>query len=489
MSNTSATSILVVEDNQLLGLSLKDLLIESNYHAKHVDNAQAAEKELEEDSFTLIILDLRLPDRSGEELIKAWGEAYPETSIIIMTAHGDIETAVECMKKGAVDFLTKPVDKELLKKKIETIIEHKTLHWENKHYRELQKRHQQIESDNGIVGNSSALKSLTQLLKDISDNDFSCVLIRGESGTGKGLFAKILHDWGQRREKPFVELNCSAIPSSLAESELFGYKKGAFTDAKEDKLGLVELANGGILFLDEIGDMEPNLQTKLLKIVEDQTVRPIGGTKDVEVNVSVIAATHRDLEKMVKEGTFRADLYYRLNVVPVYIPPLRERPEDLDALFDHFLEQFNKKFQKNIEEITEEAILKMKRYNWPGNVREVRNVMERACLLCKGDVLTGEHLYLPEKFFSLEGQGDDNGGVSTEMSISPESVADESSNIDGGENMSPCSKKVFTLKEAEKNTIKNAMESAHGNKNMAARLLGIHRTTLYKKLEELELNV
>ena len=485
--NTNAPSVLVVEDNQLLGVTLRDMLVEEGYHVVHVQDAGSAEDVLQNESFAIALLDLKLPDGGGPALITRWREQYPHMPILIMTAHGDIETAVDCMKRGAEDFLTKPVDKTLLKKRIKDTLEREELCRENQNYRELNKRGRHIEAHEGIVGQSAKLSSITHLIEQIAQNDFSCVLIRGESGTGKGLFAKKLHEMGQRSDKPFVELNCSALPATLAESELFGHKKGAFTDAKEEKTGLVELANGGTLFLDEIGDMDANLQTKLLKVIEDQVVRPIGGTKDVQVNVSIVAATHKDIEQMVENGTFRGDLYYRLNVIPIYIPPLRERPEDIQDLCEYFIEHFSAKFQKNIEKLSDAALQQLKNYSWPGNVREIRNVMERTCLLCNDSQITPDNLFLPtssghsaseqqpqqQKADSLTSVPDGDHGAGA----SPSSSSEDSQPAAEGDG-------IVTLADAEKMAVQRAMDACNGNKNKAARLLGIHRTTLYKKLTE-----
>ena len=482
---TERHSVLVVEDYQLLGMTLRDMLEDEGYTAMHAQDGASAEALLSEQSFSIALLDFKLPEGDCSNYITQWREQYPAMPIIVMTAYGDINTAVDCMKRGAEDFLTKPVDQTLLKKRISDTLEREELCRENRCYRELNKRGRYVELNEGVVGRSSQLTSVVQLCTQIAENNFSCVLVRGETGTGKGLLAKKIHEAGQRRDKPFIELNCSAIPATLAESELFGHKKGAFTDAKEDKTGLVELANGGILFLDEIGDMDANLQTKLLKVIEEQVVRPIGGTKDIKVNVSIVAATHKNIEEMVQEGTFREDLYYRLNVIPIHIPPLRERPDDIEDLCYYFLEDFSSNFQKDIQGFTDDAMEQLKSYYWPGNTREIRNVMERTCLLCSGPLISADNPFLPKPSSPPSSEAD-SGDLADESTGNPATSAEDilsTSEISSEEGQTE-QYDVPTLAQAEKMAVEKAIQSSNGNKNKAARLLGVHRTTLYKKLTE-----
>jgi transcriptional regulator with PAS, ATPase and Fis domain len=295
-----------------------------------------------------------------------------------------------------------------------------------------------------------------EMAKRVAKSDFSCILLRGESGTGKGLFARTLHQSGQRSQNPFVEVNCSALPAALVESELFGHNKGAFTDAKQDKEGLFELADGGTIFLDEIGDMEVAQQAKLLKVIEDQSFRRLGGIRDIQVDVAIIAATHQNIESLIEEGKFRLDLYYRLNVIPLDLPALREHPEDIEPLCERFLDLFSKKFKNPRPEIPAAMMQKMREYSWPGNVRELSNVIERACLLANDGKITEDLLMLSPRL------GASQATPPTETGNSP----------------------VLSMAEAEKRAIQSAMDAADGNKNEAARILGIHRTTLYKKLTE-----
>ncbi len=449
-------SILIIEDNLLVGTTVQDILVDHGYDAKLVENGKSATKLLSKNSFNIVILDMMLPDTDGRKLLKKWRHDYPELGIIMMTAYGDIGSAVECLKAGADDFLTKPVEKALLLKTIDKTADQLSLSRQVKVLTQLTKREIRAESAGAIIGDSPMIKQTLDMAELISASDFSCLFIKGESGTGKGLFAKTLHSMGKRADKPFVDVNCSALPATLIESELFGHKKGSFTDAKEDKIGLFELADGGTLFLDEIGDMEVALQVKLLKAIEEQKFRRIGSTADVTVDVCIIAATNQDVEKLVTTGKFRMDLFYRLNVIPLEIPPLRERREDVDLLADHFIGIFSRKFGKDIKGFTEDARESMAAYPWPGNVREFRNVVERGCILATGNQIGRRELMIPD--------------------LNDRQLAEHATSID--------SLPAMPLAKAELLVIKAAMKQAKGNKNKAARILGVHRTTLYKKLEE-----
>jgi DNA-binding NtrC family response regulator len=455
--------VLVVEDNLLVSTAVQDILNDEGFRAVAAGNGREAENLIKDNSPDLILLDMMLPDVSGKDLLKKWKDEYPEIPVIFMTAHGDIPTAVECLKTGAYDFLTKPVEKPLLLKTIKNALEYSNMTHEVKVLKQLTKRKTSDYGElTGVIAGSEPMLKIFDMLKLVAQSDFSCLLLKGESGTGKGLLARTIHDMGTRADKPFVEVNCSALPANLIESELFGHVKGAFTDAKDNKIGLFEMADSGTLFLDEIGDMDFNLQAKLLKVMEEQKFRRIGGTKDISVNVAILAATNQNIEKLVEENKFRLDLYYRLNVIPVEIPPLRERLDDISSLADHFIKFFARKFGKNIKSFSDEAFGALKKYSWPGNVREFRNVVERACILTKGDVIDNLEILFPGTSFKP-------------------SVADDASPAVGGISAMP-------LAEAEKLVMRAAMEEAGGNKNKAASILGVHRTTLYKKLEEYSIN-
>ncbi len=388
------TKILLVEDNFLVSEAVKDILEDEQYYVDVADNGKKANALLKKEKYSLVILDMMLPDTTGQKLLKKWGPEYPEMTKIFMTAHGDIPTAVECLKMGAFDFLTKPVNKNLMLKTIENGIKQAEMGKQVKILTQLSQR----DLDNKmskIIGNSDALNKTLKILKMVTASDFSTLLITGESGTGKGLLAHTIHKTGQRSGKPFVEVNCSALPPNLIESELFGHKRGAFTDAKSDKMGLFEMANGGTLFLDEIGDMDINLQSKLLKVLEDQRFRRIGDTKDITVDVAIIAATNQQIEQCVEEQKFRLDLYYRLNVIPINVPPLRERMEDIPELAEHFLAFFSRKFGKEIKGFSEETFKILKSYSWPGNIREFRNIVERACILTSDKIISDPDTLFP----------------------------------------------------------------------------------------------
>ena len=452
----SNISILIVEDNLLVSTTVKDILTDEGYSVDIADDGKSAEKFLLKSLYQVIILDMMLPDIGGKKLLEQWQKQYPESAIIIMTAYGDVGSAVECLKLGAYDFLTKPVDKTLLLKTLSAVSAHLKLTKKVNVLTQLTQRETETSIMGPIIGKSIVLKEAMVLAKKIALSDYSCLFINGESGTGKGLFAKTIHKMGKRSNKPFVELNCSAIPLTLIESELFGHKKGAFTDAKEDKVGLFELADGGTLFLDEIGDMDISVQVKLLKAIEEQQFRRIGGIKDLKVDVCIIAATNQNVEKAINDGKFRLDLYYRLNVIPFQVPPLREHAEDIPLLADHFIQLFSRKFGKEIQGFSENALEALMEYSWPGNVREFRNVAERGCILASGSIIDKKELIFPNMLAPTLG--------SSQSSIS--------------------TLPAMPLAKAESLVIQAAMQKANGNKNKAARILGVHRTTLYKKLEE-----
>jgi DNA-binding NtrC family response regulator len=462
MGNSS--TILLVEDNLLVSTAVQDMLGDKGYSVHAVENGKDAEKFLKNNSCSMVLLDMMLPDTSGQKLLEKWRKTYPELVVVIMTAHGDIPTAVECLRAGAFDFLTKPVEEAVLIKTIDHGLNHSNMVKKVDVLSKLSSGECNYSQLTEVVATSSAMTQAYDMLKVVAQSDYSCVLITGESGTGKGLLARRLHKIGKRGDKPFVEINCSALPENLIESELFGHKKGAFTDAKEDKIGLFEMADGGTLFLDEIGDMDVKLQAKLLKVMEEQTFRRIGGTEDIKVDVTIIAATNQDLEKHVQDNQFRSDLYYRLNVIPVKLPPLRERPEDIKPLADHFIKFFARKFGKNIKGVSDEVFKVLCDYDWPGNVREFRNVIERSCILSNGEVIDNPAILFP--------------GAPAALSAPRVNIG-----ADGG-----ISIPAMPLADAEKIVIQAAMTDAGGNKNKAASILGLHRTTLYKKLEEYQIS-
>ncbi|UDQ97165.1 sigma-54 dependent transcriptional regulator [Lentisphaerota bacterium WC36G] len=449
--------ILIVEDNMLVNMAVNDILKEAGYETFACDTGKEASKILKKEEINLIILDMMLPDTLGTKLIDSWQKAYPKTVIIMITAHGDIPTAVECLRKGAYDFLTKPVDKKLMLSTIKNALKHQKL-LSNLNTSDLQQNKKNSKNNEpssvNIISSAPKMAKIMQFMQLISNSDFSSVLLEGESGTGKGLLARTLHSMSNRKDKPFVEVNCSALPPTLIESELFGHKKGAFTDAKEDKIGLFEMANGGILFLDEIGDMNIDLQAKLLKIMEEQRFRPVGGDSDITVNVSIIAATNQDVQTMVEQNKFRLDLYYRLNVLPIVIPPLRDRKEDIADLCNYFIKSFNKKLNKKITGVSDEVLTTLTRYDWPGNVREFRNVIERSCILSTGKIIDDCDLLFP---FNKE-------KVLNEVVFDAKKIP------------------AMSLMQAEKNALKAALEECDNNKDIAAEILEITTKQLEQKM-------
>lgn len=475
----SNVSVLIIEDNLLVAMALRDTLAGDRFGVTLVEDGKGAEKALAEGAYHIAILDMMLPDTDGRTLLKKWQEAYPELLVIIMTAYGEVSTAVECIKAGAYDFLTKPVETVLLHNTLENAVEHLDLSREVSALKQLTRLETGTVQEGEIIASCPLMLKTLDTARLISQSDFSCLLIQGETGTGKGAFARTVHKMGNRSSKPFVEVNCSAFPPTLIESELFGHRKGAFTDAKEDKIGLFEIADGGILFLDEIGDMDLSLQAKLLKVIEEQRFRRIGGTGDIQVNVAIIAASNQHLAQMVTEGTFRMDLFYRLNVVPLVLPPLRDRLEDIDALAAHFIAIYSKKFGKRIDGFSAEAQAALKTYHWPGNVREFRNVVERGCLLTQTNAIERGLLLFPGDLQATHNPAPGDVETAAAATTSDAPAADPDALV-----LPP-----MPLAEAEKLAITAAMQKAAGNKNEAARILQIHRTTLYKKLEEYKIAV
>jgi two-component system, NtrC family, response regulator AtoC len=382
-------NILVVEDQDSIRHFVVRALEDDGHIVRGVDSIREARAAIERDMPDMAFLDLKLPDGSGLDLLREMKRMQPEVAVVLMTAFGELEVAVEAMSAGAYWFMKKPFEQEELLALASRALE------SQKMYLELRRlRHQAFSDDDFLHSSAPVMQEAYAIAEQVSRGDTTSVLIEGESGTGKEYFANLVHRMSARHAQPFVEINCAAIPAELLESELFGHEKGAFTDARAQKLGLMEMANGGTLFLDEIGEMAPMLQVKLLRVLERRTFRRVGGTKDIAVNLRIISATNQDLEKMVKEGTFREDLYYRLKVVPLHVPPLRERREDVLPLARLFLERFSKAFKKSFRGIAPSAEEILTSYSWPGNIRELKNLMERTVLLESGEWIEAQHLKL-----------------------------------------------------------------------------------------------
>jgi DNA-binding NtrC family response regulator len=438
-------SILIVEDEKILRVSLTDALIEEGYTILAVEEGKDAVSAIKQGDFSLVITDIRLPDISGIDVLRQCMNLSPATPVIMMTAFGNIEDAVESMRIGAFDYITKPFNLEEMFATVNKALEVHSITEENIR---LKKELSSQFSTGIIIGESKAMQSVFALLDRITRTE-STVLILGESGTGKELIASTIHYQSARKEKPIVRVNCAALPDDLIESELFGYEKGAFTGADTKKPGRFDLANQGTLFLDEIGDLPALTQTKLLRFLESKTFERLGSTRTVTADIRIIAATNKNLEKEIEKGTFREDLYYRLNVIPVCLPPLRERVEDIPLLIASFSRKFNDQFGTNVK-FTQECIQELLRYTYPGNVRELLNIVERCIALSDGDKL--------------------------ELSDLPPHIVEKRSA------KTPLSSLQSVSVEAEKKHITKILKVTQGNKSKAAQILKISRKTLWEKM-------
>jgi len=380
--------ILVVDDERSMQEFLEIFFRSEGYDVVTAGDVESGRLHLEGDEFDVVISDMQMPDGSGLDLLEAAQEHSPETMIIMITAFASTESAIAAMKQGAYDYITKPFKVDEIRLVVEKALEKKILASENKRLRtELRSK----ERDRSIIGNSPPMQRVFDLIHQVADTK-ATVLVTGESGTGKEMVARALHTAGGRRERPIVVVNCAAIPENLLESELFGHVKGAFTGAIQSKAGLFAVADKGTLFLDEVGELPPSLQVKLLRVIQEKTFRPVGGTSDLQVDVRIVAATNRRLEEEVKAGRFREDLYYRLNVIEIRLPPLRDRQDDIARLIDHFVGKCSRELGKNVVACSDEVVSKLMTYSFPGNVRELENIVERAVALARGDTIELEGL-------------------------------------------------------------------------------------------------
>jgi len=451
--------ILIVDDEEIISESLKEYLSSKGYHVKTADTLALAKRLLNESFYDLILLDLKLPDGLGTELLRDVSQMEEKPIVIVMTAYGTVENAVTAMKLGAYDFIQKPFRTKDIELIVKLALETKKL---DRDVRRLLSSQAERYGIKNIVAKSEKMLEIFEKIKKISRSGANAVLILGESGTGKELVARAIHYESKRAIWPFVAINCSAIPPHLLESELYGHEKGAFTDAKERKIGLFEKANKGTLLLDEIGDMSADLQTKLLRTLEDKKIRRIGGTEDIPLDVQFLAATNQDLEKLVKDGRFRKDLYYRLKVIEIKIPPLRERKEDIEPLLKYFLNYFNVQTGKRFKGISEEALKLFLKYDFPGNVRELKNIVEKIAILEDGEYVLPEHL--PVELLGI------NSDETKQVFKSFEQIAAVG----------------FTnyIEDIEKVIIINALKECNGNKSDAAKLLKLDRSTLRYKMKQ-----
>jgi two-component system response regulator AtoC len=449
----SPPTILVVDDDALIRWSLATRLKEDGYRLLEAENAADALKRCRE-GVDLVLLDYRLPDADGLAVLKQIKDADPDTLVILLTAYASVDTAVEAMKHGAYHYANKPFNVDEIALLVEKALETTQLRREVRALRATQARPYSLDR---IVGVSPAIAGTRALLLKIAASPASTVLLTGESGTGKDLAAKVLHYASARASRPFMNITCSALPEALLESELFGHERGAFTGADRQKRGLIESADGGTVFLDEIGEMVPALQAKLLRFLEEKTFKRVGGSADLKVDVRVIAATNRNLQEEVRQGHFREDLYYRLNVLPIVLPPLRERREDVPGLVHFYIDSYNAEFKKRVRGIDADAMTQLERYPWPGNVRELRNAIERAMLLADGETL-----------------------VRTDFLLTASNALRLGDRVElpaGG----------IDLEQLERSLVVQALERTGWNQTKAATLLGVNRDQIRYRIEKFQL--
>jgi len=460
-----AATVLIVDDQPTIRKSLRHLLERKGYRACEADSGTTAIQTAQAEEPEVILLDLRLPDGDGLEILERLQGVCPEAAVILLTGHGSVEVAVTAIKKGAEDFLEKdPSSLEVTELRVERALEMLKLRRENRYYR--YQAHGRAPGQ--ISGDSPAIREIHAMVDLLAKAPQTTVLVQGESGSGKELVARAIHYRSARADKPFLEINCAGLSEHLLESELFGHERGAFTDAKALKRGLLEIADGGTLFLDEIGDMPLAIQPKFLRVLENRTFRRVGGTRDISVDVRVITASNKDLSKLVEKQTFREDLYYRLKVMPFTVPPLRERGNDILVLADLFVQEFNGMLKKHIRGYSLEAQQVLMAYSWPGNVRELRNVTERGMILCQGETIPIS--CLPAELQQLAG-----------TMPAPPPVLAAGAPGQAQEVGQPLGV-IGTLEEMEQRYIREVLASASGNRSQAARVLGISRSTLQDKI-------
>jgi DNA-binding NtrC family response regulator len=445
-------SILIIDDKDSMRQMLSKTLESEGYEVETAKDGEGGLEKAKEKKYDLILADLKLPQMDGLEVLSSLKDLDPEAAVIMMTAYGTIESAVEAMKQGAFDFLTKPFDTDHLNVLIKRALENRRLLAENILLRE------ELAHNLGyaeIIGKCEKMKEVSRLIQKVASSD-TTVLLLGESGTGKELFARAIHNLSPRKKASYVAINCAAIPRELLENELFGSEKGAYTGAVARKMGKFEIAEGGTIFLDEVGDLDIALQAKLLRVLQDRTFERLGGTKTISVNVRLIAASNTDLKKAIEKNQFREDLYYRLSVFPISIPPLRERREDIPDLAEYFVKRYCAEMKKPKKNISKEALALLDKYHWPGNVRELENTIERAIILCEGKSILPEHLAIriptPNEIRLREGAGLKEVGQ-------------------------------YAQAEAERALIVRILTQVRGNKRKAAQALKIDYTTLFEKIK------
>jgi DNA-binding NtrC family response regulator len=444
--------VLVVDDDREMGSLLQEILTGEGFSVNAMEDSLEAAKRIAREEFDLLITDLRMKGLKGLDLMEESKKIAPLMPVIIITAFGTVESAIQAMKQGAYDYITKPFQMDELVLTVKKALENRFLK------KEVTRLKREVESRyhfHQLIGKSPAMQRIYDLVEKISDTS-SNVLVTGESGTGKELVAKAIHYNGVRKEGPFIAVNCAAIPETLLESELFGYKKGAFTDAKSDKKGLISEAHLGTLFLDEVTEMAFTLQAKLLRAIEERMVRPLGDTKSHSVDIRVISTSNRDIKSFIQQGRFREDLYYRLKVIDIELPPLRERKEDISLLVQHFIGKFNAEMNKRTSGVSEPALRVLMNHPWPGNVRELENVIQRAVTLSQQETILPEDL------------------PSSMLEPHEENLMDK------------ILRENLSLDQLEKEYIRRILIQTGGNKSKAAEILGLDRKTLYRKIQETE---
>jgi two-component system response regulator AtoC len=449
--------VLIVEDEALIRWSLRQKFVERGYQVVEAETGQAALEVFGEGLFDLVMLDYKLPDITGLDVLHGIRQLDAEVVVIMMTAYSTIETAVEAIKLGAFNYIAKPFQMEEMLITVDKALETTQLRRE---VRELRRHLQEEFGINAIIGQHPSMLRLFETIKQVARTGVSTVFLRGETGTGKDLVARVIHHNSDRAASPFVNITCTALSESLLESELFGHERGAFTDAKLQKKGLLEMADGGTVFLDEVGDMPPALQAKLLRFLEERKFRRVGGTKEISVDVRVIGATNRDLDKAIEQGQFRRDLMYRLNVVTLTVPPLRARGDDIRLLTQHYVARFAQEFKKPAVKLDEGVWEVLRSYSWPGNVRELRNVVERAVLLCRNNTITRDDIVLGRTESQPWSWDIDH------MELPPEGFDFDK------------------LRQLENHLLQQALARTNNNQTQAAKLLNLSRDRLRYRLQK-----
>jgi two-component system response regulator HydG len=455
MSNSATARILIVDDDDAHRKMLTAVLSGEGYRIQEADDGDTACQLVEKNRFDLVLMDLRMKRMDGDVAQKKMAGINPDIPVVIMTAYGSVRSAVEALKSGADNYLTKPIDIDELKILVTKTLHQRQLKAENRDLKELLGKRFDLGS---IIGNSASMRAMIETLTLVAPSE-ATVLIQGQSGTGKELVASAIHHNSPRKSSPFIKVNCAALPETLLESELFGHEKGAFTGAAGPRKGRFERADHGTLFLDEIGEMAPATQAKILRVLQEREFEPVGGNRSIRVDTRIISATNRNLEEEIAADQFREDLYYRLNVVTITVPPLRERLSDIPLLAEHFLEQYAARNHRTFKGIAPQAMDLLMRYSWPGNVRELENVIERAVIMARGDHIGTEHF--------------------------PSTISDQESATSGHAPTLPSGR---SLKEVEREMILQTLDDMGGNRTQTAKILGISRRTLQLKLKEYGIN-